>query len=186
MLIALLMLFFSEVQNNTVRETNQAFPCFISRPLLFRTAACFELRNGGHAPLEASTSFVGQKILLPQTALLRQHFLNFSFSEICSGSCSETLKGNAELDSTLSVSFMHFGLYRVELVLEYFSFTTGVKGRERWHTETLFFVGMCSNWMQNKSVCYELKITCCNGHLHNIYCQPIRAQNIIANKTLYK
>lgn len=32
---------------------------------LSKTAACFELRNGGDTPLEASTSFVGQKILLP-------------------------------------------------------------------------------------------------------------------------
>lgn len=65
MLIALLTLFFSEVQNNTVRETNQAFPWFFSRPPLSRTAASFELRNGGHAQLGTSTSFVGQKILLP-------------------------------------------------------------------------------------------------------------------------
>lgn len=65
MLMTLLMLFFSEVHNDTVRGTNQAFSCFISRPLLSKTAACFELRNGGDTPLEASTSFVGQKILLP-------------------------------------------------------------------------------------------------------------------------
>lgn len=102
------MLFFSEVHNNTIRETNQAFSCFISRSLLSRTAVCFELGNGGNTSLEVSTSFVGQ-ILLPQTGLLRQHFLNFSFNEICSGSCSQTLKRNAESDSTLSVSFMHFG-----------------------------------------------------------------------------
>lgn len=76
MLIALLMLFFSEVHNNTVRETNQAFSCFISRSHLFRTAACFELRNGGDTPFEASTTFIGQKILLPWTALLGQHCLD--------------------------------------------------------------------------------------------------------------
>lgn len=41
-------------------------PGHVSRPVLSRTAVCFELQSGRHALHEASISFVGQKkILLP-------------------------------------------------------------------------------------------------------------------------
>lgn len=59
MLIALLMFVVFLKSLEQQRHTNQAFSCFISRPVLSRTAACFELASGGDTLHETSVSFVG-------------------------------------------------------------------------------------------------------------------------------